>query len=211
MSLASGPALELFDILRRSTGEKVFATCVDIDPEALKACAGRARALGCTGSISLARENIFYLIDGRKRSTFSPQHLIYSTGFVDYLKDKHVVALLNWAYDHLVPGGEAIFGNYSLNNPHKAMMDHILEWRLIHRDNDHLLRLFAESKFGAAPVEFLPEESGVFMFARVRRPALGSRSALTRRSSASSSARIRRASAKARIVPFFETARAGIR
>jgi extracellular factor (EF) 3-hydroxypalmitic acid methyl ester biosynthesis protein len=44
-------------------------------------------------------------------------------------------------------------------------MDHVLEWRLIHRAPDDLRGLFARSKFGGAPVEVRREEAGINLFA----------------------------------------------
>ena len=40
-------------------------------------------------------------------------------------------------------------------------MDHVLEWRLIHRTADDLRGLFARSRFGDAPVDVRAEEQGI--------------------------------------------------
>ena len=81
------------------------------------------------------------------------------------LIEEHIVRLLDWAYDQLLPGGTVILGNFDVDNPHKAFMDHVLEWRLIHRTPGDLRRMFAASKFGTAPVDVRVEEAGVNLFA----------------------------------------------
>jgi hypothetical protein len=81
-----------------------------------------------------------------------------------------VVDLINWSYDHLLPGGTLIIGNVVPSNPDKAYMDHILEWVLIHRTAEELCELFARSRFGAAPVSLREEPAGVDLFAFCRKP-----------------------------------------
>jgi hypothetical protein len=91
--------------------------------------------------------------------------MIYSVGLIDYLEDEHIVRLLDWIHDQLVPGGTVVLGNFDVANPDKAFMDHILEWRLIHRTPEDLRGLFARSKFGDAPVDVRAEEERINLFA----------------------------------------------
>jgi hypothetical protein len=59
-----------------------------------------------------------------------------------------------------------ILGNFDAANPDKAFMDHILEWRLIHRTPEELQGLFARSKFGDTPLDVQYEDERVNLFAR---------------------------------------------
>jgi hypothetical protein len=95
--------------------------------------------------------------------------MIYSVGLIDYLEEKHIIHLLDWAHDQLLPGGTVVLGNFDVANPDKAFMDHILEWRLIHRTADDLRSIFARSKFGDAPVEVEAEEARINLFAFCKR------------------------------------------
>lgn len=72
--------------------------------------------------------------------------------------------LLNWIYDNLNSGGEVILGNFHVENPAKSFMDYIFEWKLIHRSESDMDRLFSQSLFGGCSEIFL-EEAGVNMFA----------------------------------------------
>jgi CRP-like cAMP-binding protein len=164
-SLASGPAREVFDLFADTKVEDVHATCIDIDAEALAFASERARELGIQDRITFAQDNVIRLSRGRGKTTLEPQHLIYSIGLIDYLEDEHIVRLLDWIYDQLLPSGTVILGNFDAENPDKAFMDHILEWRLIHRTPDALRGLFARSKFGDTPMEVTYEERHVNLFA----------------------------------------------
>jgi hypothetical protein len=44
-------------------------------------------------------------------------------------------------------------------------MDHILDWKLIHRDENDMNRIFASSRFNAPCSEILYESEGINMFA----------------------------------------------
>lgn len=164
-SLASGPAREIFDLFADEGVEHVHATCIDIDVEALAFASERARELGVEDRMTFAQDNVIRLSRGRGKTTLEPQHLIYSIGLIDYLEDEHIVRLLDWIHDQLLPSGTVILGNFDAENPDKAFMDHILEWRLIHRTPDGLRGLFARSKFGDTPMDVIYEEQHINLFA----------------------------------------------
>lgn len=164
-SLASGPAREIFDVLEAPDAPLLHATCIDIDSEALGFAAQRAGELGVEDRITFARDNVLRLSRGRGKTTLPPQHLIYSIGLIDYLEDEHVVKLLDWVHDQLVPGGTVVVGNFVVGNPDKAVMDHVFEWRLNHRTPEDLQRLFGESKFLDTPVDVRREEERINLFA----------------------------------------------
>ena len=70
-----------------------------------------------------------------------------------------------------MPGGSVILGNFDVGNPDKALMDHIFEWRLIHRTPEDLRRIFALSKFGDTPVDVRAEPEKINLFAFCTRRA----------------------------------------
>ena len=168
-SLASGPAREVFDLFTETRQPDVHVTCIDIDNEALAYASERARALGVENRITFAQDNVIRLSRGRGKTTLEPQHLIYSIGLIDYLEDEHIVRLLDWIHDQLLPGGTVILGNFDTANPDKAFMDHVLEWRLIHRTPQDLELLFARSKFADTPVDVRYEEQRINLFALCRK------------------------------------------
>ncbi len=165
MSLACGPAEELFDVFAAKGPEALSATCLDIDLQALALVADRRDQSGLSRRMRLEQANLVYLATGRTKIDLPEQDLIYSIGLIDYFQDRFVIALLNWIHDRLKPEGRVVLGNFHPQNPDRALMDHVLDWRLIHRDEDHMNRLFETSKFGAPCTEIRFEEEGVNLFA----------------------------------------------
>lgn len=168
-SLASGPAREVFDLFANAQRPDVHVTCIDIDAEALAFASDRARELGVEDRVTFAQDNVIRLSRGRGKTTLEPQDLIYSIGLIDYLEDEHIIRLLDWIHDQLLPGGTVVLGNFDTANPDKAFMDHVLEWRLIHRSVQDLESLFARSKFGDTPVDVRYEQERVNLFAFCRK------------------------------------------
>lgn len=169
-SLACGPAREIFDIFAEPDHPDIDATCLDIDDQALGYARGIAAAVGITGRVSFVQANAVKLALGRDTLVLPAQDLIYSIGLIDYLADHLVVKLLDWIYSSLRPGGLAVVGNFDVDNPDRAFMDHLLDWKLIHRSPQNLLDLFAQSAFGTAPVQIRREGTGINLFASAHRP-----------------------------------------
>ena len=120
--------------------------------------------------MDLRQANLVYLALGRQALDLPPQDLVYSIGLIDYFDDRFVVRFLDWIHARLRPGGRVILGNFHTGNPDKAMMDHVLDWRLIHRDEADMERLFAASRFGGCS-RFRMEDAGVNLFAVAERSA----------------------------------------
>ncbi len=169
-SLASGPATELFDVFASlDDPKKLSATCIDIDNLALEYVEERCAERGLREQFQLHCGNLVYLASGRKKLDLPPQDLVYSIGLIDYFGDKFVVRLLNYVCSLLKPGGRVILGNFHADNPSKALMDYILDWKLKHRTEEDMNRLFAASAFGSECTHIHYEDEGVNMFAECRK------------------------------------------
>ena len=165
-SFACGPAQELFDVNERlDDSQQVKANLIDIDIQALAHVGQKIESADPKIKFELFQENLIYLSMGRKKINLPKQDLIYSIGLIDYFNDKLVIKLMNYAYDLLKEGGRVVFGNFHVDNPIKALMDHMLEWKLIHRSEEDMDRLFKASKFGKACSEIRYEGEGINMFA----------------------------------------------
>lgn len=168
-SLACGPAQELFDVFATLDEPSALqATCLDIDAEALAHVRARLDAR-LTPCVRLEQANLVYLALGRTRLDLPPQHLMYSIGLIDYFNDRFVVNLLNFIHGCLAPGGQVILGNFHPSNPTRVLMDEVLDWPLIHRSEDDMHRLCAQSAFGQPCDGFRYDPSGVNLFARATR------------------------------------------
>jgi extracellular factor (EF) 3-hydroxypalmitic acid methyl ester biosynthesis protein len=164
-SLACGPAEEIFDIFEADPNAKIHPTLIDIDFQALGFVADRLQKTGFAKRWRLEHGNLVYLATGRQALNLEPQNLVYSIGLIDYFEDQFVVMLLNWIYDHLAPGGKVVLGNFHTGNPDRAFMDLVVDWKLIHRSEEDMNRLFHSSKFGRTCTEVQYEDAGVNMFA----------------------------------------------
>lgn len=164
-SLACGAAQEIRDVFHAEPNAQIRYTAIDIDNEALESVQRWADATAHADLIQPIQANLVYLTTGRQELDLTPQDLIYSLAAIDYLNDQFVVKLLDWIHAHLAPNGRVLLGNFHPSNPDKAFMDHVLDWHLIHRDQDELNRLFMASKFGQPCERIVFEEEGVILFA----------------------------------------------
>ncbi|MGE4620082.1 MAG: cyclic nucleotide-binding domain-containing protein [Planctomycetota bacterium] len=165
-SLACGPARELFDHYQASSGESaVQSHLVDIDEQALEFVDQWRQELGLESKIDLHQLNLVYLCLGRGTLQLPPQDLVYSIGLIDYFGDEFVIRLLDYIHGLLRPGGRVILGNFHNSNRSRALMDHLFDWKLIHRDEDDMNRIFRASRFGRDCSEILYEDQRVNLFA----------------------------------------------
>jgi extracellular factor (EF) 3-hydroxypalmitic acid methyl ester biosynthesis protein len=170
LSMACGPAREIFDTYATlSDPNQLHATCLDIDLQALAFVADVRDKRKLKRHIRLENANLAYLVTGRQRMELQPLDLAYSIGLIDYFNDEFVVRLLDFVHDQLRPGGRVILGNFHPRNSSKAFMDYVLDWKLIHRDEADMNRLFKASKFGTDCEEIRFEEEGINLFAIGRR------------------------------------------
>jgi SAM-dependent methyltransferase len=165
-SLACGPAEEVFDVYRAlDNPERLRCNLVDFDLQALAFVAERRDRARLQRQINLVNENLIYLALGRAKTPIRDQDLVYTVGLFDYFKDNLVIKLLNLVHNLLRPGGRVIVGNFHPRNRHKAFMDHVLEWQLIHRTEADMDRLFEHSAFGRRCTDVRFENQGINLFA----------------------------------------------
>lgn len=163
-SLASGSASEILDLYFQTEPPNVHVTCVDLNHQYLSYAANLSRKLGFREYLTFIQDNIFLLAEGFSHINIPPQQMIYSVSMANYLRDRELIRILNWIYDHLLPNGTIIIGNFHSNNPDRLLLEHILEWHSIYRSAEQLEKLFYRSKFRSLPVEIQSDEFGVELF-----------------------------------------------
>ena len=165
-SFACGPAEEIFDVLDGlDNPSRLQATLVDIDRAALAHVSARLDREARAEQVTLEHANLVYLATGQQTLPLAGLDLVYSIGLIDYFEDRFVVALLNYIHNVLAVGGRVILGNFHPANAAKAFMDHVLDWKLIHRTEADMHRIYAASKFGTPCTRIQYEEEGVNLFA----------------------------------------------
>jgi len=165
-SLACGPAEEVFDVFEKLNDvARLNVDLIDIDLQALSFVVDKRDSLKLQHRITPHHGNLLFLATGRQKLDLAPQHLIYSIGLIDYFSDKFVIKLMNYGYSLLKPGGRMILGNFHPKNTTKALMDHVLEWKLIHRTEEDMNHLYQQSTFNRPANSIQFEEEGVNLFA----------------------------------------------
>jgi hypothetical protein len=165
MNLACGPNRELFDFLTDcECSDTIEALCIDIDADALQYTDQHVNTFSHQATIHLMCENLVKWAIGRVRHDFGAQDIIYSAGLMDYLNDGIFVRMINRCHAQLKTGGVLILGNFGARNPNRNMMDHLLHWSLIYRDEGVLRDLFDRSLF-SGDIQIFSEKQGVNLFA----------------------------------------------
>ena len=166
MSMACGPAREIFDVFDSlDKPNKLKCTLVDMDLQALSFVDSLATEKGLRRRMDLTPENLIYLALGRKKLNIPPQDLVYSIGLIDYFSDDLVLRLINYTHSILKEGGRVILGNFHPDNSTKAFMDWVLDWKLIHRTEEDMNRLFEKSAFGRPTSNIYYEPQRINLFA----------------------------------------------
>ena len=169
-SLACGPGREVFDVFEGiENPSSLEASMIDIDFEALAFVSDKIAKRKLRRQMNLINANLVYLATGKQKLDLPDQDLVYSIGLVDYFNDKFVVALMDYVYEHLAPGGKIILGNFHVSNCCKAFIDYVMEWNLIHRNEEDMDCLYSTSRFGRGCTNILFEDEGINMFAECRK------------------------------------------
>lgn len=66
---------------------------------------------------------------------------IHCTGLFDYFSDRVCKRLLEIMFQMLAPGGKLVVCNFTPENPIRYFMKYVLDWNLIHRKPEQLVRL----------------------------------------------------------------------
>ena len=171
ISLASGPAREIFDVFEQlDNPKKIFVTLLDADYQALAYVSDKAARRKLTKRMRLIPSNLIHLVTGKQKIDFEPQDLVYSIGLIDYFQDKFVIRMLDYIHNILRPGGRVILGNFHPRNPTRALMDYVLGWELIHRTEEDMNRIFMQSAFKQACTNIRFEEQRINLFAECIKP-----------------------------------------
>jgi extracellular factor (EF) 3-hydroxypalmitic acid methyl ester biosynthesis protein len=172
LSVAAGPAQELVELLTEATELPCPLKIVlfDQDKGALAFAWKRLKAVVDARfgkekvSILFLNESIKRLLrDAKLFANFGEFDAIYSAGLYDYLQPSTAVVLTRNLYARLAPGGRLFIGNMAPEDPTRWIMEHHLDWHLLHRSRNEMLEI-ARRAAPTAKLQTLEEESGVNPF-----------------------------------------------
>lgn len=174
LTVACGPAVEIQRFIRN---QEVVNQCalhlMDFNEETLDYTKQRvADAMAESGhkpTVKFIQKSIDDLLKNihLESEGFLPSYdMIYCAGLFDYFPDNVCRNLLELYYKWVRPGGLLVATNVHPNNPEIGMMEHLLEWYLIYRDEAHLLSLAPKG----SEAEVFADDTGVNVFLTVRIP-----------------------------------------
>jgi extracellular factor (EF) 3-hydroxypalmitic acid methyl ester biosynthesis protein len=98
--------------------------------------------------------------------------LIYCAGLFDYLSDRTCKQLMTIFYDWLAPGGLLTITNVDDCKPFRHMLEFVLDWHLIYRDQKHGASLVPD-RAGKDSCRVMKDPTEVNVFVEVRKPENG--------------------------------------
>jgi extracellular factor (EF) 3-hydroxypalmitic acid methyl ester biosynthesis protein len=177
-SLGCGPAQEVQRFMRRD-GLAACAqfTLLDFNDETLaytnKVLSELVRDKGgLAAPVRLVKKSVQQLLRQAERTVHhapaDQYDFIYCAGLFDYLSDKICAKLAGILYESLAPGGLLLLTNVD-QHPSRGEMECFLEWHLVYRTPQQLLRLVPRD-VPEDSVRVEQDLSGVNIFLELRKP-----------------------------------------
>ena len=184
VSLASGPALELCKFIRTTDRllHPVEFILIDQDADALafakeqlrnalsekSLCDFRVKVTCVHIAIKQMLQPEFAEHAAHLKRVLGGADLVYSAGLFDYLRDSFAATLLSLMFTLLAPGGELYIGN-ARQTPQMWMLDYVVSWHLIFREEEDMLRLVAPLTDHAAAIGAETDRTGTCLFLRMQK------------------------------------------
>ena len=174
-SLGCGPARESAEYIaqRRDWSGDAIWTLIDQEDQTLSVayndCHREIAKAGARGRIQCLNVSFSQVLDDPTLVPLSdPQDLIFSVGLFDYLREVRAQELIGGLYDRLAPGGLLTVGNAAGPNEYSWSPEFILDWTLIYRTRDEMLRLTQNLPKGAE-IDVVLEPGQAYYFLLIRK------------------------------------------
>lgn len=173
VSIGSGPASEVRDIVLGRFGNLCEFLCIDHSCEAVEFVRRWARECGADQRVEAVVLNPLQLISQKGGGLLENLHpdIIFSAGLFDYLNDRLATRLASSLYASLSPGGLLLFGNFVDTNQDRRYMLYarymkwVLNWHLIHRSPLEMKAIMTAAGVPATLQRVSCEETGFNLFA----------------------------------------------
>ncbi len=174
-SLGCGPAREVSDFIANRKGwpGHVAWTLIDQEDEALSIAYNEShrqlRATGADGSLQCLHLSFVQIMrDPSLLPIESGQHFIFATGLFDYLGEAVAQVLVRTLFDQLATDGLIVLGNALGPNDHFWSPEFILDWTMLYRTREEMLRL-AKRLPETAEVKIEIEPGNAYYFLLIRK------------------------------------------
>ncbi len=181
-SIACGPAREvqlfLNHLAENGVTRPVKTVCLDREPYALDYAQSQIRKSIKPGTpvetVFLKEDAVLGIIKkNRFISEIAGSTIISCAGLYDYLSDRLASKMIEGMYALLAPGGTLLIGNVSNQIPDRFSMDFLMEWNLVLRSSEDMMRLVPDAicQERGASVEVVAEPLGLNLFLRIKKPS----------------------------------------
>lgn len=176
LNVGCGPAVEIQRFIETHPDPGCLSfTLVDFSEETLaytRTCMETAaRAKGKTVNVQLVHESVHDLLKRAVRRDMAADaelfDVVYCAGLFDYLSDKVCARLLQYFVQRSRGGGNVLVTNVHSSNPQTGVMEHVLEWHLIYRDEGMLESVLPSPR---EATRIYTDVTGVNVFAEFRVP-----------------------------------------
>lgn len=174
LNIGCGPAQELQLFLsRHDLAHRFQIDLLDFNEETLEFArrnlgpiAGR---LGEKAGVSYTLKSVQDMLRQAIERSDAPEpyDFIYCAGLFDYLSDRVCAKLVRLFYHWCEPGGRVLVTNVHSSNPVKGLMEHVMEWHLVLRDEADMQRMTP----GAAPAKVYVDGTGINVFLDIFKPS----------------------------------------
>jgi extracellular factor (EF) 3-hydroxypalmitic acid methyl ester biosynthesis protein len=173
LNVGCGPVQELqLFIAKNKSAHRFSFDLLDFNAETLAYAkrqietitAGRVEAPKITYILKTVQELLRQAIEMPANS--QTYDIIYCAGLFDYLSDRVCAKLVKLFCEWCEPGGRVIVTNVHSSNPVKGLMEHIMEWHLVMRDESDMLRLAPDPE----SAKIYTDETGINVFLEIVKP-----------------------------------------
>jgi extracellular factor (EF) 3-hydroxypalmitic acid methyl ester biosynthesis protein len=174
LNIGCGPAHELQLFLSNYKDDHRFKIdLLDFNQETLDYTRGQLGAMN--GKVSDHAEITYNLKSVQdllrqaiERGEISERYdLIYCAGLFDYLSDRVCDKLVKLFYHFCEPGGRVLVTNVHSANPYKKVLENVMDWHLIHRNEEEMLRLIPQGSSG----KVYGDRTGINVFLDISKPS----------------------------------------
>ncbi len=153
VSIASGSAQAVIEVMKECLQLNIKAILIDVDRSALKEAEELVEMEGLKGRFSFVRGTPRKLKNVCKE--FKP-HIIEMVGFLDYLPEKKAIELISEIKGYLSEGGTFITCNIRKNRE-KIFLDWVLLWPMIYRNERQFSEVLIQGGFLSEKIRVIYE------------------------------------------------------
>ena len=176
LDIGCGPAVEIERLLAStSRAELLDFTLMDFSSETLNFTRTKLATINGQRShpaaLNYINDSVHNLLKRSiRRDRFDAEEqydFVYCAGLFDYLSDKVASRLLDYLKSRTRPGGRILVTNVHPSNQQRGVMDHVLEWHLIYRDEAQLQGVLPQPR---CDEKVYTDATGVNVFAEFSLP-----------------------------------------